>query len=101
MTLLAVTGVVLHETSKRLLITATTAIDRYGDRSRALGLGALHMMLGNFELVGGIELEPDRLAARRDGVLDRRGGLGGKYLQVVAGLGRPGHGRFAVGMVAP
>src|SRR5258708_38229302 len=86
---------------KRLVIATATAIDRYGDGGRALSLGALHMMLGNFELVGGIELEPDRLAARRDGVLDRRGGLGGEYLHVVPGLGRPGHGKVSVGGIAP
>src|SRR5262249_17337120 len=53
----------LHAQSD-FLVTTAVAIHCDGNRDRALPLHALDMMLGDFEFVGGIELRPDRPAAR-------------------------------------
>jgi hypothetical protein len=67
---LAIAGVGLDETGERFLIAAAAAVDRDGANGGALPLGALDVVLGDLELVGGVELVPDRLAAGRDRVLD-------------------------------
>src|SRR5262250_2869867 len=100
MAALAVARVGLFKTEQRLLVAPAAAVDRDGDDCGALLLRALNMVLGDLELVGGVELVPDRLAARRDHVLDRGGGLGGQDLQVVSGLGGPGHAFLTVRMIA-
>src|SRR5215831_19730144 len=98
MAALAVARVGLFQTEKRLLVAPAAAVDRDGDDGGALLLRALNMVLGHLELVGGVELVPDRLAAGRNRVLDRRGGLGGQDLQVVSRLGGPGDAFFPIRM---
>ena len=69
------------------LIAAAVAVDGDRHRDRTLPLHALDVMLGDLEFVGGVELRPDRPAARRNRVGDRRRCLRREDHQVVADLG--------------
>src|SRR5207244_7463568 len=62
------------------------------------GLGALDQRAGDVPAGRGVELKPDRRAARLGGVLDRRGGRSRKNLQMAAGFRRAGDGELALGM---
>ena len=83
-----------------LLQAVAVAVDRHGDRQRALAFHAQHMVLGHLERIGSVELGPDRLAARRNHVLDRGGRLGRQDHQMVADLGGGGDRGLAVGVIA-
>src|SRR5262249_32502330 len=66
MALGAVARIGPRQAPQRLLIAGAIGVDRYCNRDGALLLRALDMMLGNLELVGRVELVPDRLAAVAD-----------------------------------
>src|SRR5262245_64930720 len=100
MAIAAIARVVALQAEQRFLIAAAAAVDGDRDRDAARALGTLDVMRGDFELVGGVELEPDRRPARSGRVLDRGGRLRRKDLQVVADLGGARNAAFALGMIA-
>ena len=75
-----------------------TAIDRHRHSDTARPLGAPHMVGRDLEIVGGIELKPDRGAARLGHVLDRGRALVGQQHQVVSELCRVGDRGLPVGV---
>ena len=83
------------------LVAPAAAIDGHRDREAARLLGARHDGLGDVPLVGGIELVPDRRAARGGHLLDAGGRRGRQDLQVVAGLRRPGDRDLALRVERP
>src|SRR5262245_58907399 len=100
MAIAAIAGVVALQAEQRLLIAAAATVDGDRDRDAAGALGALDVMRGDFELVGGVELEPDRRPARSGRILDRGGRLRREDLQVVADLGGARNAALAVGVIA-
>src|SRR5258707_594466 len=78
--------------------TAAGAVDGHRHRVAAGLLRALHHGLGHFPFVGGVELVPDRLAARGAHVLDPEAGGSRQDLQMVADLGGAGGGDLALVM---
>ena len=85
---------------RSLLVAAAVAIDRDGDGDRALPLHAQDVVLRHVELVGRIKLRPDRPAACRDHIGDRRRRLGRQDHQMIADPRRPRDARLAVRMIA-
>ena len=63
------------QAEESLLIATAGAIDRNGQPGAAGLLGAPDMIRRDLELVGGVELHPDRSTARLDDVFDRGRGL--------------------------
>ena len=83
----AIAAIGAPQTEEGLLVAAARAIDRHRHRKRARLLGARHHGFCHLPFVGGIELVPDRRAARGGHLLDADAGRGRKDLQVVARLG--------------
>ena len=83
------------------LVAAAAAVDRDGNRDRALLLHAQNMVLGDFEFVGGVKLRPDRPAARRNDIGNRCRRLGREDHQVIADLRRPRYALLAIRMIGP
>ena len=73
---LAVARIQPAHADRLFLDPLAVAVDCHRNRDGALGLHALNMMLGNLELVGRVELRPDRPPAGGDNVLHRRGRAG-------------------------
>ena len=86
------------ETEQRLLVAAAGTIHRNRDGKGARLLRALDHRLRHLPFVGGVELVPDRRAARGDDILDADAGCGREDLQMIAGLGGASGGSLAVVM---
>src|SRR3954464_11222885 len=83
MAAIAVAGSGGPHAEQGLLVAAAAAID--GDRHRVAAglLRALHHGFRHLPFVGGIELVPDRLAARGADILDPEAGRGRENLQMI------------------
>jgi hypothetical protein len=80
---------------QRLPVLARHHVDRHHDDGAASAFGTLDQRVAHGAVVGGVELEPDRPAARGDRILDRCRRHGGEHLQMIAGSRRACHGDLA------
>ena len=95
---LAIPGVLAAQPEQSFLVAARHAVHGHDQHRAASALGALDQRAGDVPAGRGVELKPDRRAARLGGVLDRRGGRSRKNLQMAAGFRRAGDGELALGM---
>ena len=98
---IAVAGIGRPQAEQGLLVAAAAAVDGHRHRVTARLLRTLHHRLRHLPFVGGVELVPDRLAARAADVLDPEAGRGRQDLQMISNLGGAGGGDLALVVKRP